>query len=229
MICSGLTCGLFIATDDHDRESHRAADVGRSADVDVQLAKLTTLAPAGYALGLHIRFASALIMVQTYDPAWTEVYTRQGYLMGDPVVTWAFGQTGSRRWSALDAPDLQNILPQAASFGLNFGVAISHGLSSSRSIGGFAREDREFDDDEISQISDLVGLLHQKTTPPDQLSAGQVDALRLIANGYRYADAAAQLAISESALKARLRTARERLLCRTTAEAIQRAAANKLF
>ncbi len=203
--------------------------MGRSAEVDERLARLTVLAPSGYALGLHIRFASALIMVQTYDPRWIEVYTQQGYMMVDPLVSWAFATEGTRRWSELDTPDPENILHLAATFGLNFGVAVSHGPAASRSIGGFARDDREFLDDEIAQISELVRALHQETTPPEHLSTAQVEALRLIANGYRYADAAAYLAISESALKARLRTARERLLCRTTAEAIQRAAANKLF
>jgi LuxR family transcriptional regulator len=53
--------------------------------------------------------------------------------------------------------------------------------------------------------------------------------LRLIANGYRYSQAAQQIGISESALKARLRSARERLLCRTTAEAVQRALEAKLL
>jgi LuxR family transcriptional regulator, quorum-sensing system regulator SdiA len=203
--------------------------VGRSAEVDVRLATLTKLAPSGYALGLHIRFASALIMVQTYDPEWVEIYTDRGFLMADPLVFWAFAQEGAIRWSALNLPDPQNILSQATAFGLNFGVAISHGPNASRSIGGFARHDREFLDDEIVEISQLVTALHHETTPPEQLSTAQVEALRLIANGYRYADAAAQLAISESALKARLRTARERLLCRTIAEAIQRAAENKLL
>ena len=44
-----------------------------------------------------------------------------------------------------------------------------------------------------------------------------------MASGSRYAEAAALLGISESALKARLKSARERLYARTTAEAIQRA------
>ena len=82
------------------RESQRALDVRRSAEVEVGLAQLTALAPSGYALGLHIRFASALIMVQTYAAAWIEIYTRQGYLMADPMVSWAFAQEGTRRWCA---------------------------------------------------------------------------------------------------------------------------------
>ncbi|MEZ5722989.1 MAG: hypothetical protein R3D59_16405 [Paracoccaceae bacterium] len=54
-------------------------------------------------------------------------------------------------------------------------------------------------------------------------------ALRLVARGNRYAEAAALLGISESALKARLRSARERLFVRTTAEAVQRAQTESLL
>ena len=212
-----------------DGESQRGQAVDKSADVDLWLAKLTALAPSGYALGLHIRFTAPRLLLCTYDPRWLDIYTAEGYLMCDPLVSWAFSHEGSLRWSALCAPDPQNILGQARAYGLNFGVAISHGPSGARSIGGFARADREFSDTEIEQISDLVRRLHDDAAPPKLLSVAQLDALRLIANGYRHAAAAARLAISESALKARLRTARERLLCRTTAEAIQRAAENKLL
>ena len=55
------------------------------------------------------------------------------------------------------------------------------------------------------------------------LTKAQIEALRCIAGGDRHAAAAAKLGISESALKARITSARVRLMARTTAEAIQRA------
>ena len=51
----------------------------------------------------------------------------------------------------------------------------------------------------------------------------QIEALRLIADGDRHTAAAAKLGISESALKARLSSARVRLGARTTAEALKKA------
>ncbi len=191
--------------------------------LDQGLAKLADMSPKGYALGLHIRFASAHLMIQTYDPRWTEIYTEKGYMLADPMVFWGFGTEGAIRWSALNLPDPHNILGQAASFGLKYGVAVSFGPTSSRTIGGFARGDREYTDAEIAQIQDVVQDLHVKSTPPEQLTSAQRMALRLIAKGSRHTEAAALLGISESALKARLRSARERLFVRTTAEAVQRA------
>lgn len=191
--------------------------------LDHGLAQLSDLAPKGYALGLHIRFAAAHLMIQTYDPRWTELYTENGYMLADPMVFWGFGHTGAIRWSEIGMPDPNNVFGQAAGFGLHYGVCVATGATSSRTIGGFAREDREFTDDEIARISELVLKLHDQATPPDNLTSAQRMALRLIAKGSRHAEAAALLGISESALKARLRSARERLFVRTTAEAIQRA------
>jgi len=84
-------------------------------------------------------------------------------------------------------------------------------------------------DAEITEIGEIVRRLHVETTPPESLTDAQAAALRLIANGSRHAQAAAELGISESALKARLKSARERLLARTTAEAVQRASEYKLL
>lgn len=197
--------------------------------IDLGLARLRRQSPAGYALGLHIRFASPHIMVQTYDPAWIERYTTRGYMLCDPLISWGFAHSGTERWSALDFPDPHNIFGQAAEFGLRYGIAVSHGPLSSRTIGGFARGDREFTDAEIEKIHATVKLLHVEATPPESLTPAQRHALRLVASGHRYAEAAALLGISESALKARLKSARDRLYARTTAEAIQRAQEYKLL
>lgn len=191
--------------------------------LDHGLSQLSDLAPRGYALGLHIRFAAAHLMIQTYDPRWTEIYTEKGYMLADPMVFWGFGNDGAIRWSDIDLPDPLNIMGQARRFGLTFGVAVSTGLTSSRTIGGFARDDREFTDTEIARIRSVVETLHERATPPDRLTPAQRMALRLVAKGNRHAEASAVLGISESAFKARLRAAREALFVRTTAEAVQRA------
>ncbi|MFD0980379.1 autoinducer binding domain-containing protein [Tropicimonas aquimaris] len=193
------------------------------AAVDRELAKLAAMSPAGYFVGLHIRFASPLLTIQTYDPAWIEHYTANAYVMRDPVTAWAFSTTGYARWSELGIPDPFGIMEEAAGFGLRFGVAVSAGPVSSRTIAGAARSDREFADSEMEQISRIIDRLHRLTEPPEKLTAAQAQALRLIATGDRHAAAAAKLGISESALKARLTAARQRLMARTTAEAIQRA------
>lgn len=190
---------------------------------DRELQTLGELAPAGYFLGLHIRFTSPLMSFTTYDPAWTEHYTNNGYVLRDPMTAWGFCTTGSTRWSNKKIPDPFGIFKEAASYGLRYGVTISCGPISSRTIASLARADREFLDEEIDQIEQIVFRLHDITEPPQKLTKAQIEALKCIAEGDRYAAAAAKLGISESALKARLTSARQRLMSRTTAEAIQRA------
>ena len=185
--------------------------------------RLGDAAPGGYFAGLHVRFAAPLISVTTYDPAWVNHYTSRAYAMRDPMVAWGLSVEGKTRWSEISLPDPFDIWQEAADFGLKYGVAISCGPITSRSIVGAARSDREFSDAEIDKMQGLVLSLHELSEPPTELTPAQVEALRCIADGDRHAAAAAKLGISESALKARLISARTRLMARTTSEAIQRA------
>ncbi|MGB0959022.1 MAG: autoinducer binding domain-containing protein [Halocynthiibacter sp.] len=203
--------------------------MSKKTGLELDLHQLSLYAPAGYFVGLHIRFASPLMVFQTYDPKWTAHYTEQAYALRDPMIAWGFSVEGATRWSEIDIPDPFDIMGQARSYGLVYGVQISCGPISSRTISGVARADREFTDSEIDEISRMIRRLHDMTEPPDSLTKAQVEALRCIAAGDRHIAAAAKLGISESALKARLTAARQKLLARTTAEAIQRAKEYRLL
>ncbi|MEZ5868286.1 LuxR family transcriptional regulator [Defluviimonas denitrificans] len=191
--------------------------------IDRRLHELGAIAPRGYFVGLHIRFTSPLLTFQTYDQKWIDHYTNNGYVLRDPMTAWGFSQTGSIRWSDPKLPDPFGLFIECAEYGLKYGMTVSYGPISSRTIASAAREDREFTDDEIAKATEIVHNLHDVTQPPDELTVAQIEALKCIAGGDRHAAAAAKLGISESALKARLNSARQRLMARTTAEAIQRA------
>ncbi len=191
--------------------------------IDVELHQLSLLAPAGYFVGLHIRFTAPLFTFQTYRQEWLDHYTENGYVLRDPMVAWGFSTTGTTRWSDPSVPDPFGIFVEAAQYGLKHGMTVSCGPVKSRSIASFARADREFEDREIAAVATIVHRLHDVTEPPEELTKAQIEALRCIAGGDRFTAAAAKLGISESALKARITSARVRLMARTTAEAIQRA------
>lgn len=203
--------------------------MSKSTGLDLILHELGLAAPTGYAIGLHIRFAAPMMTFQTYDPRWVERYTEQGYGLRDPIIGWGMSQAGACRWSEIQVPDTFGILSEAREFGLVYGVAVACGPISSRTIAGVSRADREFTKGEIDALAGLIQRLHDVTEPPAHLTKAQQDALRLIANGDRHAAAAAKLGISESALKARLNSAKDRLMARTTAEAIQRAKEYRLL
>lgn len=197
--------------------------MGRNQIIDDLLSELGGVAPAGYFLALHIRFAAPLMMFQTYNPAWTDHYTRNAYALRDPMVAWGISRSGATRWSDIDLPDPFGIMAEAASFGLVYGVCVSCGPMTSRTVAGVARGDREFNEEEMSAVTGCVLRLHHETQPPDHLTKAEKQALLVIASGDRYAAGAARLGISESAFKARLSAARRKLFARTPAEALQRA------
>jgi len=181
------------------------------------------LAPSGFFYALHIRFAMPLLHHQTYPQGWIDTYTEEAYALRDPIIAWGFSETGTTRWSEIETLDPLNILGQARAYGMNFGLAVSIGPMQSRTIASAARNDREFTAPEMTAFAAIVNDLHHNTEPPTTLTAAQAEALKCVADGDRYAAAAAKLNISESAFKARLASARSSLLARTTAEAIQRA------
>lgn len=193
------------------------------------MASLDALAPKGHFVALHIRYSAPLRTFQSYDPEWLQLYAGNSYAMRDPVILWGFSQIGATRWSDIDLPDPFDIMGQARNHGLVYGAAFSHGPINSRSIGGCARDDREFTDDELAQLQRTLARLHDHMEPQESLTEAQIEALRLIAAGDRHAAAAAKLEISESALKARLTSARQKLSARTTAEALQRAKEYRLL
>lgn len=191
--------------------------------LDPILHSLALMAPAGYFIGLHIRYASPLMQFSNYNQDWLDHYTEKAYALRDPTIAWGFSKEGACRWADMDVPDPFGLFTEARQFGLTFGLTVSCGPVRSRTISSFARSDRDFFDEDVEKIAHLVRRLHDITEPPESLTSAQIEALRLIAAGDRHAAAANKLNISESALKARLMSARQRLLARTTAEAIQRA------
>lgn len=193
------------------------------AEINAILARLRKLAPMGYFIGAHIRFAAPVMQFQTYPAAWIENYASNGYALRDPTIAWGFSTTGAIRWSMMPIPDPFGIMADAARYGLVNGIVVSCGPLKSRTIACCAHDMREFTNDEIEAISTLVRRLHDITEPPESVTKAQQEALRCIAEGDRHAAAAAKLGITESAFKARLISARERLMAKTTAEALQRA------
>lgn len=183
----------------------------------------------GYSVGLHIRFASPLVYRSTYPAEWVDIYNTHSYYLRDPLVFWGLGVAGTTRWSAIPLPDPFGVMEKAARHGLTYGAVCSYGPVTSRSIVGIARSDREFTDAELSELGELTIRLHIEAKPPSELTKAQIDALRCLANGDRHAAAADRLGISESALKARLVSARIRLEARTTSEAIRKAREYRLI
>ncbi len=142
------------------------------------LGDLSGLAPAGYAIALHVRFTTPTYLFQTYPEAWSDHYSAAGLVMQDPTVAWAFEQTGVVRWRDLAASDAAGVLAAAARHGLGFGFTLSQDRGASRSLSSFSRNDRDFTDAEIAAITRLSDELHDLTLATTGLGEATRDDLR---------------------------------------------------
>ena len=193
------------------------------------LQSLDALAPLGYRVGTHIRFATPLFTRCTMAQSWQDDYARHGYAMRDPMVFWGISNAGAIRWSEIALPDPFGILRKAAEHGLKYGMTASCGKITSRTLVGAARDDREFANDEMVEILRIAETLHEISQPPRDLTPTMIEALRVVGHGERPADAAARLGISEDALAERLSAAREHLGATTMADALRKAREHKLI
>jgi len=184
--------------------------------------EFSSIAAAGYYVALRIGFAFPVDERNEFPTDWVEYYTRNGLMLRDPVVRWAYENSGFARWSDLATVDAHRVLDKARGYGLNFGVVIccsDTGQNELRSYGTFSRPDREFSRDEISILGFQLQRLHEASSPPTNLTRAELEALRLVKEGLRLKEIAYQLGVSEGAIKQRLAGAKRKFGARTNAHA----------
>ncbi|MCX8509238.1 MAG: LuxR family transcriptional regulator [Rhodobacteraceae bacterium] len=184
------------------------------------------LAPVGYYVALRVGFAFPLAEHNALPPGWIDYYTRNSFMVYDPVMQWVYRNYGVIRWSEITLPDPRGVLAEASRHGLKYGVAISFddpGPKGQRSFGSFARNDREFTDDEIAVLKGKLEWLHVAMAPPTNLTKAELEALRMIKDGLLVKEIANSLGISEGAVKQRLRNAKSKLGAKTGRQAVSAA------
>lgn len=155
-------------------------------EIQEKLVELQALTPTGYALAFHVRFTTPTFLFQTYDRNWLEHYSQHGYVMSDPTVHWGFENRGVCDWEDLKDNDPANVLVAAAEHGLKFGISWAIGDESSHSLGSFARSDRKFSADEISNLIAIVTELHNLTNNLQALSPVTAAALKELSISYTH-------------------------------------------
>ena len=147
------------------------------ASIAALLQDLDQRSPAGFAIALHVHFTTPTYLFQGYPSRWLEYYSAEGLVVSDPTVHWGLQNLGHIRWVDLEAIDPQGVLEKAKDFGLMNGVAIAVALSGTRSIGSFARADRDYDEEEMRELEALLSELHIATIGRSELSARDRRAL----------------------------------------------------
>lgn len=180
------------------------------------------IATNGYYIALRVGFAFPLEEMNTLPSAWVDHYTTHRFMLQDPVVRWIYQNTGATRWSAIELQDPMRVLDQAQTFGLRYGAAVAcfdGNKEGQRSFGTFSRPDREFTKDEIGALHAYVMKLHHEKAPPTNLTAAELEALKMVKEGMRLKQIAHDLGISEGAVKQRLKNAKTKLNAQTSAQA----------
>jgi LuxR family transcriptional regulator len=155
-------------------------------DVPKTLADLMEVAPAGFAVGLHMGFTAPTFMFQTYPKSWTEEYSREGMLTRDPTVAWGFSNEGAIDWEQLQDLDEVGVLARARAQGLRHGVTVSVLREGSRSIGSFARGDRPFSPEEVGELEEALVRLHDGTASATRLPESVRESLRRLSVAFTH-------------------------------------------
>ncbi len=190
------------------------------------------ISPAGFYVALRVGFSFPEEEVNRLPEPWVEFYTTHGFVVDDPSLKWVYGNTGATRASDITLPDPQQVRAHSRVFGLTFGAVVSVLLRNDmgkRSYGLFFRDDREFTDAELSSLLRIVTALHAPRVDEPTLTAAEIEALKLQAEGLRLKQIAARLGISESAVKARLNNVKRKLGARTQSQAASIAAARRIL
>lgn len=180
------------------------------------------LAPSGYYVALRIGFAFPMEEVNAFPPEWIMHYTKQRFMLFDPVVKWAYANVGAIRWSELTDDDPKRIIPQAQTFGMRYGVTVSvfdSNADAQRSYATFTRSDREYTDLEVKLLLAYLTRRHSETAPPTNLTKAELEALGMVKDGKRLKEIAFELSVSEGAVKQRLKNAKLKLGARTGTQA----------
>lgn len=183
---------------------------------------IVNLSPSGHYIALRIGFAFPMEEINALPDDWVEHYTKQRFMLFDPMVRWAYTHTGYCRWSEFTLDDPKRVIQQARSFGLRFGVTVAvmdSGTTAQRSFANFTRPDREFTDLEVKLLHAYIMRRHNETAPPTNLTRAELEALRMVKDGQRLKEIAHVLGVSEGAVKQRLKNAKLKLGAKTGSQA----------
>ena len=194
---------------------------------------IESISPGGFYVALRVGFSFPDEELNELPDNWVEFYTTHGLVVHDPAMKWVYGNIGSIRVSDITLPDPHQVRARAAVYGLTYGAVISIMAASDRgrrSYGLFFRDDREFREADLLQLEDILRKLHSGASDDEPtLTAAEVEALKLQSQGLRLKQIAADLGISESAVKARLNNVKRKLGAKTQLQAASIAAARKIL
>ncbi len=194
--------------------------------------QIALISPAGFYVALRVGFSFPESEVNKLPEPWVEFYTTHGLVVHDPSLKWVYTHSGAVRANELGLPDPQQVRATGELFGLLYGAVASFSAKADkgrRSYGLFFRADRDFTDTELGGLLRIIERLHIGREDEPTLTAAEIEALKMQADGMRLKQIAGRLGISESAVKARLNNVKRKLGARTQSQAASIAAARRIL
>jgi len=183
--------------------------------------RLNELAPAGWVLAFNYTAKGVEFLESSMPPIWQETYVRSGVFLDDPVFRWIVkAQSGATRWSDITISDPNGILRAAQAHGMRFGMAATRVVNGLHSFVSLSRGDREFSDDEISEVAERffywVDFLHNRAS----LTDAELSVLAALRDGLSQRQAATRLSVSVETIKYRSQRAQEKLRAKSSTQAV---------
>lgn len=191
--------------------------------------EIGALAPSGFFLAFHYVQSGPEYHLDTFPAAWRKKYEKHSYHWLDPVVVWIAFNNGTRRWSDINLPDPRRVLAKSLKHGLKYGAVCVQASERGKHFLSIAREDREYTDTELEELSNLLTKAVELYHASPLLTDAEIAVLQILANDNSIAETAKRLNISQSSVKDRLSRAKKRLDCKYNHTAIFRAQQRKLI
>ncbi len=116
-----------------------------------------------FAIGVRIRYNNPTLIFQTYPERWLKYYDAEALLLQDPTVIWGMTNTGLVDWEDLKAGDTAGVFEKSKPFGLRYGIAVSVGDPSQRTLGFVSSATSAFDDGQKKWALEQINTLHDMT------------------------------------------------------------------
>ena len=196
---------------------------------DDEIQKLRDWAPSGFILAFNLTFRGPEHLHSEYPDAWRRIYEDRNYFFTDPILVWAVGNSGNKRWSEIRLPDIRGMMEEAKAYDLNYGVVFSRKSDFKRSFLTIARADREFTNTEIEIIGEKFSVWVDIVIGKKDLTDAELEVLRGLKDGLGQSAIAARLGIAESTVKQRAIKACNKLGAKTRTQAVAIAVARNYF
>ncbi|GFE67284.1 helix-turn-helix transcriptional regulator [Litoreibacter roseus] len=189
-------------------------------DVETGLQEIDAVARSGFFLAFNMSTLGADFATTTFPERWQNLYMAKNYASSDPLMIWALGNDGRKRWSDVTFPDLDNVLRTAREHGLVYGGILAATINGHKSILSVARPDRQLHDHEIGRLDKIFRAWSTALFEVPAITEKETIVLKHLSEGHSIEDVAAQIQLSVPAVKKRIESARRRLQVRTTIEAV---------